>query len=112
MLSCFAKWSSSTDKWEFLQRLPTDIHNLFIQNRCTTAEARLAATREQSESAKEEATEWRCKYEAAAADTKAAIERATAQKDRAISQAQLREDSLRAEFATTVSQKVIFFFIL
>lgn len=83
--------------------------NPFMQNRCTTAEARLAAIREQCESAKEEATEWRCKYEAAAADTKAAIERATAQKDRAISQAQLREDSLRAEFAATVSQKVILF---
>ena len=76
------------------------------QNRCTTAEARLAAMREQCEAAKEEAAEWRHKHETVQADTKAAIERATVSKDRAIRQAQLREDALRADFAGTVSQKV------
>ncbi|KAG0631284.1 hypothetical protein M758_1G241000 [Ceratodon purpureus] len=76
-----------------------------LQNRCTTAEARLAAMREQCEAAKEEAAEWRHKHETVEADTKAAIERATVSKDRAIRQAQLREDALRADFAATVSQK-------
>lgn len=76
------------------------------QNRCTTAEARLAAMKEQSESAKEEAAEWRRKHDTVAADTKAAVERAVVQKDRAIKQAQLREDALRADFAATVAQKV------
>lgn len=66
----------------------------------------MAAMREQCEAAKQEATEWRHKHEAVEADTKAAIERATVSKDRAIRQSQLREDALRADFAATVAQKV------
>ena len=77
-----------------------------MQNRCSTAEARLAAIREQSDSAKEEAQEWHRKHDAVASDTKAAVERASVQRDRAIKQAQLREDSLRAEYALSLSQKV------
>lgn len=77
-----------------------------LQNRCTTAEARLAAMREQCDAAKEEAVEWRHKHDTIEADTKAAIERATVSKDRAIRQAQLREDALRAEFAAAAAQKV------
>lgn len=76
-----------------------------LQNRCTTAEARLAAMREQCDAAKEEAVEWRHKHDTIEADTKAAIERATVSKDRAIRQAQLREDALRAEFAAAAAQK-------
>jgi len=63
--------------------------------------------REQCEAAKEEATEWRHKYETVEAETKASIERATVSKDRAIKQAQLREDALRADFAATVAEKVL-----
>lgn len=77
-----------------------------MQNRCGTAEARLAAMKEQSESAKEEAAEWKRKHEAVAAETKEVIERTISQKDKAIKQAQVREDTLRAEFTATVSQKV------
>jgi hypothetical protein len=77
-----------------------------VQNRCSTAEARLAAMKEQSESAKEEAAEWKRKYEAVAVETKEVIERTISQKDKAIKQAQLHEDTLRAEFTATVSRKV------
>ena len=66
----------------------------------------MAATREQCEAAKEEAAELRHKHETVEADTKVAIERATVSKDRAIRQAQLREDALRADFAATASRKV------
>lgn len=85
------------------ERIASELKNL--QNRCTTAEARLAAMREQCEAAKEEAAEWRHKHDTVEADTKAAIERATVSKDRAIKQAQLREDALRADFAATLAQK-------
>ncbi len=77
-----------------------------MQNRCSTAEARLAAMKEQSESAKEEAAEWKRKHEAVASETKEVIERTISQKDKALKQAQVREDTLRAEFTATVSQKV------
>jgi uncharacterized NAD(P)/FAD-binding protein YdhS len=77
-----------------------------LQNRCSTAEARLAAVREQAESAKEEAAEWRRKYDSIATSTKTAAEKAMAQKDRAVEQARLREDALRAEFSATLAQKV------
>jgi len=77
-----------------------------MQNRCSTAEARLAAMKEQSESAKEEAAEWKRKYEAVAVETKEVIERTISQKDKAIKQAQVHEDTLRAEFTATVSRKV------
>lgn len=79
-----------------------------VQNRTSTAEARLAALREQSESVKFEAVEWQRKYEAIASDTKAAVEKATAHKERALKQAQLREDSMRAEHVAKLSDKVSF----
>jgi chromosome segregation ATPase len=76
-----------------------------LQNRCSTAEARLAAMKEQSESAKEEAAEWKRKHEAVAVETKEVIERTISQKDKAIKQAQVHEDTLRAEFTATVLRK-------
>jgi chromosome segregation ATPase len=76
-----------------------------MQNRCSTAEARLAAMKEQSESAKEEAAEWKRKHEAVAVETKEVIERTISQKDKAIKQAQVHEDTLRAEFTATVLRK-------
>jgi chromosome segregation ATPase len=79
--------------------------NKLVLNRCTISETRLAAMREQLEASKEEATEWRHKYETVEADTKAAIERANVSKDRALKQAQLREDALRADFAAAVALK-------
>lgn len=78
-----------------------------MQNRCTTAEARLAAMCEQCASTKEEAAEWRYKYDAIAADTKEAVERANVKRDRTIKEGQIREDALRAQIAATVAQKVL-----
>ena len=78
-----------------------------MQNRCTTAEARLAAMCEQCASAKEEAAEWRYKHDAIAADTKEAVERANVKRDRTIKEGQMREDALRAQIAATVAQKVL-----
>lgn len=66
----------------------------------------MAAVREQSEAAKAEATEWQRKYEFVAADTKTAVEKANAHKERALKQSQLREDSMRAEYARKFSEKV------
>lgn len=66
----------------------------------------MAAVREQSESAKAEAAEWQRKYESVTADTKVAIGKANTQKERALSQARSREDSIRAEYILQISEKV------
>ncbi|KAL2611319.1 hypothetical protein R1flu_023011 [Riccia fluitans] len=76
-----------------------------LQSRCTSAEARLAAAREQSESAKEEAAEWRRKHDSVVADSRASVERANALREKANKQHQLREDALRAEFASSIAEK-------
>ncbi|CAM6095658.1 unnamed protein product [Calypogeia fissa] len=76
-----------------------------LQSRCTSAEARLAAAREQADSAKEEAAEWRRKHDSVLADSRAAVERSNALRERTNKQHQLREDALRAEFASTNADK-------
>ncbi|KAL3682521.1 hypothetical protein R1sor_000543 [Riccia sorocarpa] len=76
-----------------------------LQSRCTSAEARLAAAKEQSESAKEEAAEWRRKHDTVVSDSRAALERSNALREKANKQHQLREDALRAEFASSIAEK-------
>lgn len=80
-----------------------------LKARSSAAEARLAAAREQTLSAQEEAVEWKRKYDIAVREAKNALEKAAAVQDRAGKQTQHREDALRAEFAGTLADKVIHF---
>lgn len=93
-----------TDRKSEDERLTSE--HAALQSRCTSAEARLAAAREQADSAKEEAAEWRRKHDSVAADARASVERSNALRERANKQHQLREDALRAEFASTNADKV------
>jgi hypothetical protein len=86
--------------------LVDDIALMALQNRCSTAEAQLAAVREQAESAIEEAAELQRKYDAFATSNRTATEKAMAERDQALEESQLREDTLRAEFSAALSQKV------
>lgn len=76
-----------------------------LKSRSSAAEARLAAAREQSQSAQEEAEEWKRKYDVAVREAKAALEKAAVVQERSNKQTQLREDALRAEFSSTLSEK-------
>ncbi|KAI3681073.1 hypothetical protein L6452_35855 [Arctium lappa] len=76
-----------------------------LKARSSAAEARLAAAREQTMSAQEEADEWKRKYDIAVREAKNALEKAAAVQDRASKQTQHREDALRAEFAGTLAGK-------
>ena len=77
-----------------------------LKSRSSAAEARLAAAREQSQSAQEEAEEWKRKFEIALRDTKAALEKAALAEERTNKQTRLREDDLRKEFSNILSVKV------
>lgn len=101
-------WKSKYEQYLSAQRAETERLNAEIasfQNRSSTAEARLSAVREQSESAKAEAAEWQRKYESLSVDSKVAVSKATSQKERALKQAQAREDSMRGEYAQRISEK-------
>ncbi|XP_057499849.1 uncharacterized protein LOC130784029 isoform X1 [Actinidia eriantha] len=76
-----------------------------LKSRSSAAEARLAASREQAQSAQGEAEEWKRKYDIAVRETKAALEKAAAVQDRTNTQTQLREDALRAEFSVSLAEK-------
>ncbi|KAK8618453.1 hypothetical protein V6N13_132445 [Hibiscus sabdariffa] len=76
-----------------------------LKSRSTAAEARLAAAREQSESAQEEAEEWKRKYDFAVREAKAALEKAAISQERSSKEIQLREDTLREEFSHILSEK-------
>lgn len=76
-----------------------------LKARSNAAEARLAAAREQTMSAQEEAGEWKRKYDIAVREAKAALEKAAAVQDRSNKQTQQREDVLRAEFSGTLADK-------
>lgn len=76
-----------------------------LKSRSSAAEARLAAAREQSQSAQEEAEEWKRKFEIALRDTKAALEKAALAEERTNKQTRLREDDLRKEFSNILSVK-------
>ena len=77
-----------------------------LKSRSSAAEARLAAAREQSQSAQEEAEEWKRKFDIALRDTKAALEKAALAEERTNKQTRLREDTLRKEFSITLAEKV------
>lgn len=76
-----------------------------LKSRSSAAEARLAAAREQSQSAQEEAEEWKRKFDIALRDTKAALEKAALAEERTNMQTRLREDALRKEFSRTLAEK-------
>lgn len=79
--------------------------NAALRSRCSSAEARLAAAREQAEAAKEEASEWRRKHDAAVKESRESLGKASAMQELATKQAQAREDSLRAEFSAAMALK-------
>ncbi|KAH1146135.1 hypothetical protein GLYMA_15G078400v4 [Glycine max] len=78
-----------------------------LKSRSGAAEARLAAAREQSQSAQEEAEEWKRKrkYDIAVREAKAALEKAAIVQHYTNKQTQLREDALREEFSGTLAEK-------
>ena len=67
--------------------------NATLKSRCSSAEARLAAAREQAEAAKEEASEWRRKHDVAVKDAREAMIKLSTAQELAAKQAQAREDS-------------------
>ena len=77
-----------------------------LESRVSISEGRLSAVREQAESAQEEASEWKRKYEYAANEAKTALERAASAQERTNKKVQEREDALRAELATQLHEKV------
>ena len=77
-----------------------------LQNRCSAAEGRLAAAREQLQSAKAEADEWKRKYQAAVEESNIASENARAICDRVTKHSQDRQDALREEFLSNIAIKV------
>ncbi|OMO65258.1 hypothetical protein COLO4_31408 [Corchorus olitorius] len=76
-----------------------------LRSRSTASEARLAAAKEQAESAQEEAEEWKRKYDFAVREAKAALEKAAILQERTSKETQLREDTLREEFSHTLAEK-------
>ncbi|CAK9181864.1 unnamed protein product [Ilex paraguariensis] len=76
-----------------------------LRSRSSAAEARLAAAREQTQSAQEEAEEWKRKFDIAVREAKNALEKAATVQERTNKQTQLREDALRAEFSGTLADK-------
>jgi chromosome segregation ATPase len=78
-----------------------------LESRVNMSEGRLAAVREQAESARDEASEWKKKYELAVAEAKSALQRAAIAQERTSKKVQEREDALRAELADQLAAKVI-----
>ncbi|PSS04811.1 Guanylate-binding protein like [Actinidia chinensis var. chinensis] len=76
-----------------------------LKSKSSAAEARLAAAREQSQSAQEEAEEWKRKYDIAVREAKAALEKVAVVQERSNKQTQQREDALRAEFSESLAEK-------
>ncbi|CAN6476706.1 unnamed protein product [Victoria cruziana] len=76
-----------------------------LKSKARTAEARLAAAREQMQAAQEEASEWKRKFDMAVKESKSALEKAAQLQDRSNHQIQLRENSLKAEYAAALAKK-------
>ncbi|RDY14647.1 Guanylate-binding protein 3, partial [Mucuna pruriens] len=76
-----------------------------LKSRSGAAEARLAAVKEQAQSAQEEAEEWKRKYDIAIREAKSALEKAAIVQERTSRQTQLREDALREQFSGTLVEK-------
>eukprot|EP00262_Sarcandra_glabra_P009405 TRINITY_DN23777_c0_g1_i1.p1 TRINITY_DN23777_c0_g1~~TRINITY_DN23777_c0_g1_i1.p1 ORF type:complete len:639 (-),score=165.98 TRINITY_DN23777_c0_g1_i1:163-2058(-) len=103
-----SEWKRKYEQSSSKQKAEEDQANAEIaalKLRSSSAEARLAAAREQSQSAQEEALEWKRKYEFAAREGKTALEKAATVQERANNQARLREDALRAEFSASLAEK-------
>lgn len=103
-----SEWERKYDQLVATQKLeaehmPDDLASL--KARCSSTEARLSVACEQVESAKEEAAESRRKHDLAIKEVQKTVENITALKERAIQQAQEREDSLREEFSATLAGK-------
>lgn len=77
-----------------------------LRSRVSAADGRLAASREQAQSAHEEALEWKRKYDTAVGEAKASLERAALAQERSNKKTQEREDALRAEFLAQLAEKV------
>ncbi|KAF6143760.1 hypothetical protein GIB67_031067 [Kingdonia uniflora] len=76
-----------------------------LRSRIAATETWVSAAREQVQSAEEEAAEWKRKFDFAARETKAALEKAATAQEHINKQAQLREDVRRAEFSATLAAK-------
>lgn len=76
-----------------------------LESRANISEGRLSAVREQAESAQEEASEWKRKYEVAVTEAKTALQRAAVAQERTNKKVQEREDALRAELAHQLSER-------
>ncbi|MQL69248.1 hypothetical protein Taro_001531 [Colocasia esculenta] len=76
-----------------------------LKSRVSASEGRLAAAREQAQSAHEEALEWKRKYDTAVGESKTALERAAMAQERTNKKAQEREDALRAECSALLAEK-------
>lgn len=76
-----------------------------LKSRGSAAEASLAALREQVQSAKEEAEEWKRKFDIAAREAKSALGKAAIVQESTNKNMQSREDMLRAEFVKTLTEK-------
>jgi chromosome segregation ATPase len=103
-----SEWERKYDQLVATQKLeaehmPDDLAS--IKARCSSTEARLSVACEQVESAKEEAAESRRKHDLAIKEVQKTVENITALKERAIQQAQEREDSLIEEFSATLAGK-------
>lgn len=81
-------------------------HITSLESRYSGAEGKYEAAHEQATSAQEEALEWRRKYEVAAAQAKSALERVALIQDKVNNMAQERVDTVRAEFANFLAEKV------
>uniref|UniRef100_A0A0D9VF86 GB1/RHD3-type G domain-containing protein n=1 Tax=Leersia perrieri TaxID=77586 RepID=A0A0D9VF86_9ORYZ len=76
-----------------------------LESRYSSAEGKLGAAREQAAAAQDEATEWKHKYETAAAQAKSALERLASVQEHINKIAQERESGIRAEFAAHLEEK-------
>ncbi|KAJ6832710.1 guanylate-binding protein 3 [Iris pallida] len=76
-----------------------------LESMKTATEGRLAAAREQANSAQEEALEWKRKYDLAVEEAKTAQERATVMLEHTKRKAREREDTLRTELSEKLTEK-------
>ncbi|KAI6703707.1 hypothetical protein NL676_012843 [Syzygium grande] len=98
--SCITKLQSTCSLLE--ERSSSLLKTLESTN---AAEARLAAAKEQAQSAQEEAEDWKRKYDIAVREAKAALEKAAIAQERTNKDTQKREDALRAEFSIELVAK-------
>lgn len=103
------EWKRKYEQLLYKQKAEEDQASAEIQilkSKSHAAEARLAAAHEQAQSAREEAEEWKRKYDIAVKEAKNALEKAATVQERTNKQTQLREDALRAEYSNILAEKV------